>query len=230
MCGRYTLKSDIKELEEVFEAEALGLDDWQPVYNATPQMRLPVLLRSEYGQRILYPLRWGFIPPWGSPDSDFKMINARKDRLTESKAWRPALMRHRCIVPANGFFEWKNGSDKSKQPYYIYPANGGRKQLFGLAGLYSKWKSPEGEVIPTYSIITVEANDKINQLHSRMPAILRPDDYDSWLETEHDTPEELLQILGPANDEEIDFYPVSRDINRTRKEYVNEPYLIEPVE
>lgn len=159
-------------------------------------------------------LRWGLVPSWAKdPTVATRLINARSETLAEKPAFRSAYKRRRCIIPASGFYEWKT-EGKDKQPYYIHPAGPG-SEPFGLAGLWERWASPEGEPLDTFTIITTEANSAMAEIHERMPAILAPEDFGLWLsrEVKLDLARELL-VSCP--NELLEMLPVGKAVGNVR--------------
>ncbi len=210
MCGRKTLtKGKIQILE------AFLTDEWEsdytyvPSYNIAPTNIVPILLHDKI--RKIKPMHWGLIPNWAK-DRKFaaKMINARRETLTEKQVFSQLLSRNRCVVISDGYFEWKK-SGKSKQPYYIYRKDNG---FLPMAGLWSKWNDENNQSIFTYTIITTEPTKELNQIHNRMPVILKEDDIDTWLKCKEYKPEKALKKLHSFPD--LNFYPVSKFVNSIR--------------
>ena len=179
MCGRYYRTADKQELSEFFHAEATG-DPlvYAPGYNVAPTTIQPVLRQErDTGRRELVPMRWGLVG-FGSAGIDPKRstFNARAEGLEKSSLWNRPLHRHRCIVPISGYYEWKK-PDRSAFRFDL-----GKSEPFGLAGLWDAWKSPDGNWLQSFTIITTDPNTVAEQVHDRMPAILAPRDYDEWLD------------------------------------------------
>jgi putative SOS response-associated peptidase YedK len=205
MCGRYTLSTPADVLAELFELEVVPA--LRPRYNIAPTQNAPIV-RSKGESRKLDLLRWGLIPHWAKEKSmGNRMINARSETVADKPSFRSSFKRQRCLVPADGFYEWKiDGS--VKQPYHIRLKDG---RPFAMAGLWSRWQDPEGEDILTYTILTTEPNPLLADIHNRMPVILPPDAYDIWLgESSREDLQALLQSY-PAADMEAG--PVSRLVN-----------------
>lgn len=229
MCGRYTL-SDPGDL--VAELGAQGDPDVLAArFNIAPTQLVPAVCLDREGRRKLAPFRWGLIPFWAEDKSiGNKMINARSESAAEKPAFRNAFKTRRCLLLADGFYEWKKvrsqdgaGSSKpAKQPFHIHLVD---RKPFTFAGLWEFWdKDPED---PTYSctILTTRANDKVAQLHDRMPVILEGASRDTWLDADADG-EALQALLEPLAAERIDFFPVSRIVNSPRNDV---QACIEPV-
>jgi putative SOS response-associated peptidase YedK len=212
MCGRFSLHTDGAALAEQFglpEVPAL-----EPRYNIAPTQ--PVLVvRQEDGARRLRAVQWGLVPSWADdPAMGAKLINARGETVAEKPSFRSAFARRRCLVPADGFYEWQaSGKGRPKQPYYIRMED---ERPFAFAGLWEYWEGAEG-ALETCTIITTEPNDLLRPLHNRMPVILPAADYAQWLDP--DTPRGPLgALLRPYPPEEMSAYPVRRTVNNARHE------------
>lgn len=196
-----------------------------PSYNVAPQSLQPVVrLDSETGERELSIMRWGLIPFW-SKDSKiaYSTINAKAETITTSPAYREAIKRRRCLVPADWFYEWKKMDAKTKQPYAIALNDG---SLFAFAGLWDTWKDKAtGQAINTYTVITTDPNQLMEPLHNRMPVILQRRDYDRWL-APGDPSQLPVDLLKPFPAEEMKAWPVSPRVGNVRN---NDPSLVEPV-
>ncbi len=216
MCGSYTLKTPGKLLADLFGlAEEPPL---QPRYNIAPTQPVPIIrvlrVNPSTKQRELVPLRWGLVPSWADdPAIGNRMINARAETVASKPAFRGAFKYRRCLIPADGFYEWKKEGSR-KQPLYIRRKDG---QPFAFAGLWEDWER-EGEVIQSCAIITTEANDLMSEFHDRMPVILNPRDYDLWLDPDVQDPTLLEPLLRPYPSDEMEVYPVSRLVNDPRHE------------
>jgi len=209
MCGRFSLTANEAELNLRFELEG-GEAPYVPRYNGAPTQMLAVITGEN--PRLLSYKRWGLIPPWAKDISiGNKMINARAETITEKPSFRTPLFSKRCLVPADGFYEWQQ--DAAKQPYRIFVKN---NPIFAMAGLWERWKSPEGGSIDSFSIITTEANTFMKPIHSRMPVILKREDEKIWLTGKNH--EEILKLLKPYPSEEMDAYPVSKLVNSPRND------------
>ena len=221
MCGRFEIHSAFKIIAELFGIDSRFFD-LQPNYNVAPSQDIAIVLR-EGGRNVLRSCRWGFLPPWATdPAEGHKMINARAETVAEKPSIRAAFRNHRCLVVADGFFEWKK-EGKQKKPVYIRLRT---RQPFGFAGLYSDWTSPEGEQFRTATIITSEANDLLCPIHDRMPVIVAPDKYNLWLDPGTSDPGLLLPVLAPYPAEEMECYAVSPKVNSVR---ISSPENIEPL-
>jgi putative SOS response-associated peptidase YedK len=204
MCGRYTLH-DYQELGPRFKVADTPL--FKPSYNIAPSQNNPVIIRQSPNSAKL--MKWGLIPFWAKdPRIGFKMINARAETVATSPAFRMPFKKQRCLVPANGFYEWKK-SGKTKEPHYIKRQNG---ELFAMAGLFDLWKDAEDHETWTYTIITTEPNDLMSTIHNRMPVILEPDDEDAWLDQETSVAD-LAKLLKPFHAKDLQEYVVSTAVN-----------------
>jgi len=209
MCGRFSLTANEAELNLRFEL-AGGEAPYVPRYNGAPTQQLAVIT-GENPHKLSY-YRWGLIPPWAKDISiGNKMINARAETITEKASFRSPLFSRRCLVPSDGFYEWQQVTNK--QPYRIFVK---RNEIFAMAGIWERWKSPEGNDIHSFSIITTEANDFMKSIHNRMPVILKPQDEKTWLSSKDSA--EILSLLKHYNSDEMDAYPVSKLVNSPRNE------------
>ncbi|MBK8163555.1 MAG: SOS response-associated peptidase [Gammaproteobacteria bacterium] len=216
MCGRLNIAAPGPKLVEAFDIvrDIELFDALAPRYNVAPSQRIPAI-RLDSGQRAACLLRWGLVPSWAKDEKiGYKMINARAETVAEKPAYRAAFKRHRCLIPATGFYEWQQSD--GKQPYNIR-----RKDAapFALAGLWEHWER-EGMVIESCTIVVTEANDLMRRIHERMPVILHPKDYDLWLNPEVGDPERLLPLLIPYADEDLEMYPVSKMVNSPKNDRV----------
>ncbi len=222
MCGRYAITSPLEAIIEAFAIKG-ARPNLQPRYNAAPSQDLPVIRTGRQGRELAF-MRWGLVPSWSKgPDSRYTMINARAETVASRPAYRGPFRHRRCLVPANGFYEWKQETG-GKQPYFITLASG---EPFAFAGLWDQWTSPEGDEILSFTIIVTEANDTIRPIHDRMPVILSPDDYEPWLgEDSSPSRTRLAIMLRPYPAERMRTYPVSRDVNSPTND---SPALLESI-
>lgn len=219
MCGRFSLTSNEAELNLRFELEG-GNAPYVPRYNGAPTQNMAVIT-SESPDKLRY-LKWGLIPPWAKDKSiGSKMINARAETITEKSSFSKPLFSKRCLVPSDGFFEWKQ--DSGKQPYRIFVKN---NPIFAMAGIWECWHSPEGENIDSFCIITTAANAFMQTLHSRMPVILPQHHEKTWLNSTNK--EEILQLLTPCPSEWLDANPVSKLVNSPANESEKIILKVEP--
>jgi len=213
MCGRSSLSKTEKELEERFDAGFYSEDlvRYKPLpnYNVAPSHILPVILNND--KRHFSPVRWGFIPFWATDKNiGYKMINARIETALEKTSFKKAFENKRCLVPADGFYEWKK-TGNSKQAFRILLKD---ESIFAFAGLWSKWTSPkDGAEILSFTIMTQKPNGLVEDIHDRMPVILRKDHEEAWLNNDV-SPSELVKLLEPYPEEEMKAYPVSDRVNK----------------
>ncbi|HET7478726.1 MAG TPA: SOS response-associated peptidase [Rubrobacteraceae bacterium] len=204
MCGRYTLKTPLDTLVKHF-----GLTEYPPRLSSSYNIAPTQLVAAVTGSGRLETLRWGLIPSWARDDSiGARLINARAETVNEKPSFRSAFRRRRCLIPADGFYEWRR-SNGGKQPYYITVRGG---EPFAFAGIRESWSGPEEEV-HSCAIITTRANPLVAGIHDRMPVILPPDAYDPWLDPEAEA-QEAISLLEPFSPDEMDAYPVSARVNR----------------
>jgi putative SOS response-associated peptidase YedK len=221
MCGRFTLSASPDQLGTLFELPEEPVV--VPRYNVAPTQPVAIVrtkANSEQPAAREWALTyWGLIPSWSKdPSIGAKMINARAETVAEKPSFRAAFKRRRCLVPANGFYEWqKNG--KAKQPYYITMPDG---DPFAIAGLWEYWEGPDGSALESCTLLTTTANAVMEPLHDRMPVIVRQEDYAQWLGNGRDaTPQSLDQLhhlLRPYDDDGLVAYPVSTYVNNARNE------------
>lgn len=225
MCGRYTLKENKEQVASWLDAVLEGFEDYEPNYNVAPSNEMPVMVDDKSRQRLVYPFRWGLLPFWAKEQkTSYSMINARAESLADKKSFKPCFESQRCIVPASGFYEWK-GEKGNKTPYYIYPTH---EPMFAFAGLYNVWHAPDDSArIPTYTIVTTDANRTMEELHDRMPAMLLKEEWDEWLDRDNHDTGALQELLRPFPDDALSYYPVSKAVNNVRN---NGPELIERAE
>jgi putative SOS response-associated peptidase YedK len=218
MCGRYTLATPARRLAEQFGIAGSSVE-LPPSHNVAPTQGVAAVV-EEGGQRRLEVLRWGLIPPWADdPQIGSRMINARSETAPGKPSFRRAFRERRCLIPADGFYEWRR-TNGAKQPYFIHMEAGGP---FAFAGLWESWsKGGEGEV-RTCTILTTEANTLVGEIHDRMPVILAADAYDVWLDPASER-DELTALLAPYPEDGMEAYPVSRFVNSPQN---NDPRCIE---
>jgi putative SOS response-associated peptidase YedK len=213
MCGRFALKNPPISIQEHFHLPEKV--DLSPRYNIAPSQKTAVIrhLPGE-GFRRLDMLRWGLIPPWAKDMKiGYRLINARSETLDQKPSFRAAFKKRRCLVAADGFYEWQHYG-KTKQPFYIHLKKG---NLFGFAGLWESWKDPDGKIIESCTIITTSANELISQIHDRMPVILRPEQYDAWL-LDSSAADTLQQFLAPYPASEMEAYRVGPEVNSPKND------------
>lgn len=250
MCGRFTLRAPASIIAEQFSLlEAPMLESR---FNIAPSQPVPVVLMmpladSEGGQshfrghnpsaegqipaaakigtvpRQLAMLRWGLIPSWAKdPAIGYRMINARSETIADKPAFRAALRRRRCLVVADGFYEWQR-VEKRRQPWFIRMHD---DRPFGFAGLWEAWEGPDHSAIESCTILTTDANDLVRPIHDRMPVIIDPADYDRWLDPAITDPAPLLPLLRPYPSDRMTAYPVSTHVNSPTRE---DAQCVEPI-
>ena len=225
MCGRFTQQRPTAELAELFEAEPL-IEEAGPRFNVAPSQGVVAVVRPPEDRRLLTTFRWGLIPAWAEDARvGYKMINARAETVFTSPAYRASIRKRRCLIPAYVFYEWRRPPEGPKQPYAIHRVDGAP---LALAGIWSAWKEPEsGEWLRSCSIVTTTPNELMATIHDRMPVILPPSAWDTWLDPGLEDIAELRGLLVPCPAEGLEAYPVSTLVNSTRNEGAS---LIEPVE
>jgi putative SOS response-associated peptidase YedK len=209
MCGRFTLFVDPKDLMEAFPGFATPVE-WTPRYNIAPSQ--PVAAIANNGQNKIEFFRWGLIPSWAKdPKIGNRMINARAETVAEKPSFRAAYRRRRCLVLADGFYEWrKEPGQRAKTPMYIRLKSG---EPFAFAGLWETWRSPDDQTVLSCNIITTTPNALVERIHNRMPVILEPQAYALWLDPAEQSPERLGVWLKPYPAAQMTAYPVSRLVN-----------------
>ncbi len=214
MCGRFTLTSTPELLARRFGLEEPP-SELVPRFNIAPNQDVATIRAREDGTRVLEMRRWGLVPAWArDPKIGNRMINARSETVSEKPAFREAYRRRRCLVPADGFYEWRK-LGKVKQPYRITLADGGP---FAFAGLWERWRAPDGQAVSSFTIITTEANPLLRPIHDRMPVILDPADYDAWLDTAGVGPDQAARRLRPYPDAGLVAVPVSTRVNSPKND------------
>jgi putative SOS response-associated peptidase YedK len=226
MCGRYTVGLSVDELAEAFDAPAApDLDLGLPRWNVAPTQDAPALVRGPEGRR-LGGLRWGLVPFWADdPSMGNRLINARSETAHEKPAFRAAFRRRRCLLPADGFYEWQRPEDSGpKTPWWIHGAAGAP---LTFAGLWERWEDPDDEEeLLTFTILTTRASPWMESIHGRMPVIVPPESRDTWMATEASV-DDLRELLEPAPDHALTGHPVSTRVNSPSNDG---PELVEPVE
>lgn len=213
MCGRYVLW-EVDELTKMFNVD--GLQDLEPNYNAAPTQIMPV-----FSDKGLTRMRWGLIPAWAKDEKiGYKLFNTRSESVFDKPVWKGIVKRNRCLVPANGFYEWKKTAD-GKIPEYIHLPN---NELFSFAGIWETWKH-DGKEWDTFSIMTTKPNKEMEPIHDRMPVIIDHDDYDMWLHA--DRQDDINALLQPLADGSLEYHEVSKNVNFVK---TNTDTLIAPLD
>jgi putative SOS response-associated peptidase YedK len=250
MCGRYASSRRPEDLVEEFEIDKVEVKETlAPDYNVAPTKQVyAVVQRSKEPagtdkdtdaptQRQLRTLKWGLVPFWAKePSIGNKMINARMETVHEKPAFRRAFAARRCLLPADGYFEWYPTDQKTKagkplkQPFFIHPADGG---VMAMAGLYEIWRDPTRDeddpqrFLWTCTVLTTTAEDSVGHIHDRMPLLVEPDRYDAWLDPSRADVDDLKKLLVPAAPGRLEAYPVSTAVNSVRN---NGPELVDPLD
>lgn len=226
MCGRYTLRR-INIVYSDFDAAPESLFEEfseRARFNVAPSQDIVVIRLNKEGKRMVGAVRWGLIPSWAKDAPKMQPINARAETASTSGMFRQAFARRRCIIPADGFYEWKKLDPKTKQPMFIHFPD---DRLFGFAGLWERWQGAEGEKpLDTCTILTTAPNELMAGIHDRMPAILKPEDYDLWLDRNADL-QAVEKLLRPYPDGELEATPVSRMVNSPKNDL---PDCIKPLD
>ena len=247
MCGRYAASRNPDDLVEEFEVVARPEESLEPDYNVAPTKKVYAVMdrppredKAAPPRRELAVVRWGLVPSWAKDASiGSRMINARMETVAEKPAFRRAFAKRRCLLPADGYYEWytpqdgpkgKNGKPL-KQPFFIHPADGG---VLAMAGLYELWRDPSKEDgdpdawLMTTTVLTTTAEDAVGMIHDRMPLFVERDRWSQWLDPSLDgSTGDLTSLLVPAAPGRLDAYPVSTAVNAVRN---NGPELVEPID
>jgi putative SOS response-associated peptidase YedK len=237
VCGRYAASRNPDDLVEEFETVETPEQALPPSYNVAPTQDVyAVVERPPRGEpeaaavRTLRVVRWGLVPSWAKdPSIGNRMINARMETVADKPAFRRAFAKRRCLLPADGYFEWYGQTKGTKQPFFIRPQDGG---MLAMAGLYELWKDPSASEdvddpwLWTCTVLTTSAPDDLGRIHDRMPLLVERDRYAQWLDPTRDDPEELTSLLVPAAPGRLAAYPVSTDVNNVRN---NGAHLVEPI-
>ena len=211
MCGRFVLMTPGRSLAEQFGLKEEPLLD--PRYNIAPTQLVAIIrLRPDNPQRMMVLVKWGLVPFWAKDHKiGPKLINARAETAAEKPAFRAAFKYRRCLIPADGFYEWKRRVKGTKQPYLISASDG---KPFAFAGLWEHWKNPDGEVLESCTILTTDSNELVQALHDRMPVILDEKDYDLWLDPDVKDPKILEPLLQSYPSDRMKSRPVSTRVNK----------------
>lgn len=220
MCGRYVIAQDADTYARFFRADEIRTESLNPNYNVAPTDRVYAVAVHE-NRRLLGTFRWGLIPTWASKPTG--QINARAETVAERPTFRDSFIKRRCIVPADGFYEWQQ-LERSKLPHFIGIRDG---SPMAFAGLWSSWRDPAtGEQVRSCTIITTAAHPSLARIHGRMPVMLAPEVQDEWLSSPSNDPDCLLHILQPVPETALIAYPVSTMVNDVRN---NLPECLEPL-
>jgi putative SOS response-associated peptidase YedK len=221
MCGRYASTRGRQELIDFFGVDGDEAGELEPDFNVAPTKPVPVVLTRDV--RELHVARWGLVPFWAKDTSiGARLINARVETAHEKPAFRRAFAAHRCLVPADGYYEWRTTEDGAKQPYFIRRRDMG---VLAMAGLYEVWRSPAGDRLLSCTIITTEATDDVGHIHDRMPMLVEPGRFAAWLDPALTDADEVRSLLVPATAGRLESYAVSTAVNKVTN---NGPELVKP--
>ncbi len=220
MCGRYTLTDPVAAVEDLFglnppedaDTQTAG-GIWSPRFNIAPtQDVLIARVDTAEGKLEVGPAKWGLIPHWAKDQREgARMINARSETVAAKPAFRTSYRTRRCLVPADGFYEWLKKGPKDKQPHYIKMKDG---SAYAYAGLWTKWRSPEGETVRSCTVLTTKPNELVAEVHDRMPVILSAGDYSAWLDPAVTDGDAVAHLLKPYPKEFMESYRVSRRVSK----------------
>lgn len=220
MCGRFTQTCSGEAIAQSFDLKTAP--DPQPKYNIAPSQPVAAIAQPKDNREYRI-FQWGLVPSWAKdPSIGNRMINARAETVAEKPSFRAAFKRRRCLILADGFYEWQRAG-KQKQPYYIQLKE---QAPFGFAGLWEPWESGDGSYLETCTILTTEPNELMQSIHNRMPVIVHPQDYDTWLDPELQGGRNLQAVLRPYETDDMHLYPVSTTVNNPRHET---PECVEPL-
>ena len=213
MCGRYRLSRRKQVVEEYFESSS-DEEDWNPRYNIAPTQPVAAI-RQAGTSRLLSMMRWGLVPSWASDISiGGRLINGRSETVLEKPAFRDSFRLRRCLVPADGFYEWKKAG-KERHPFHFVMKD---SSLFAFAGVWDRWRSPTGQVVESCSILTTAPNELLDGVHDRMPVILPQRHYQTWLTAHATEAQRLAELLVPFDASVMQRYPVSPLVNKPEKD------------
>ena len=220
MCGRYTLTSAPEAIRALFRyAEQ---PNFPPRYNIAPTQPVAIVRMVE-GKRQFALVRWGLLPSWVKDPKTFSLlINARGESVLGKPAFRAAMKYRRCLIPADGFYEWQKAGER-KRPFFVRAKSGGP---LAFAGLWETWTGPNGEELETAAIVTTRASRALSPIHERMPVVVPPEAYDLWLDCAHVDAETAAALIAPAPDDLLEAYEISTAVNRVAND---NPRLIEPM-
>jgi putative SOS response-associated peptidase YedK len=225
MCGRFSLRARAADLAEEFDL--IDVPPLEPRFNIAPTQNVAAIRSAPPGSwpiRQLAWLRWGLIPSWAKdPAIGNRTINARAETVAEKPAFRAAFQRRRCLVAADGFYEWQK-SGKRKQPYFIHLID---DRPFAFAGLWESWEGPDHSAVESCTLLTTEANDLMRPIHDRMPVIIPPDAYSLWLDPEQRDPAKLAHLLKPYAGEKLAVHPVGSTVNDASHD---DPLCVAPIQ
>ncbi len=213
MCGRFSLLASPEEISEEFRLPIEEVSHLKPRYNVAPSQLVAVLIRNP--DLKLQFFRWGLIPSWSSDASiGNNLINARSETIVEKPSFKTSFQKQRCLILADGFYEWKK-NEKESYPYYIFLKN---KKIFSFAGIWANWKAPDNKIIQSCTIITGQANTFMKPIHHRMPIIISQDLREEWLNPQNQNMDKLKSFLKPYPDDQMGAYPISNIVNSPKND------------
>ncbi len=214
MCGRYAFFSPAEAVKRTFALDEVPA--LEPRYNISPTQSVPAVRAAEEGHRTFAMLHWGLVPKWAKERAiGNRMINARSETLAEKPSFRDAFRKRRCLVVANGWYEWQVAPG-GKQPWFIRLRN---SESFAFAGLWERWKDPaDGALLESCTIVTTDASPSIRKIHERMPVVLGAPDWARWLDTAFSDTDKLAELLRPYEPKELQAWPVSRLVNAPKNQ------------
>lgn len=208
MCGRFSLTASPDEVKALFDY--IEMPNFPARYNIAPTQPIATVCRDG-GQRRFRLMRWGLIPSWVKDPASFTLlINARSETAADKPSFRASMRHHRCLVPASGFYEWRR-TPEGNQPFWISPADGG---IMAMAGLWNTWSDPDGGDMDTAALLTTQANAAISEIHHRMPVIIKPENFDDWLDTGNVMVKDVTPLLNAIEDDYLTAVPVSDRVNK----------------
>lgn len=220
MCGRYLITSTPEAMRQLFAY--LEQPNFPPRYNVAPTQPIPIVRLFE-GKRQFALVRWGLIPSWVKDPKTFSLVlQARSDTVLDKPSFKNAMKYRRCLIPADGFYEWDEKTTP-RRPYVVRPKHGGP---VAFAGLWESWMGPNGEELETAAVITTEANKTLYPIHHRMPVVIPPEAFDFWLDCRHIDANTAASLLVPAPEDLFEAWEISLDINRVANDH---PGLLKPV-
>lgn len=212
MCGRYVIISDPEAMRRLFGY--LEQPNFPPRYNIAPTQPVPIV-HQEHGSRHLLLVRWGLIPSWVKDPKQFSLlINARLEGINAKPAFRAAMRRRRCLMPADGFYEWKK-EGPVRRPYFVCARD---RQPLAFAGLWETWVDRDGGEMDTAAIVTCRANGALARIHDRMPVIVPPEHFDAWLDCDEVDADQAAALAGPAPDDLLEAYQISTRVNNVNND------------
>lgn len=223
MCGRFINTHKAGEIAELLDATDKADEVLVPNYNVAPSQPILAAIETKEHERQVRTMKWGLVPSWSkTPAGGAKMINARLETVATKPAFRTSFARRRCLIPADGFYEWQKTED-GKQPYFIRRPDSG---VITFAGIFDIWSDAEDRKLVTCSILTTTAYDDMGKIHDRSPVLVPPVAWDAWLDRENTDPSEVTALLQPLAQGSLISYPVDKAVGNVRN---NDPFLIEPV-